>query len=419
MKIINSFFSSPLWRKRIVNSSYFILLINILIWPIVSYLTSPVFLIISNLFEYLLLFMFLMQVVFDICQEFFLKQYPSIIFLMLYIIFSAVVSALITKITFELIREVAKMVVCLSIFYTSLNTLISKKRITLLLYTTLLSISVMFLSTVAFNIDNMSNIVEAFTGGRYRLGNLENQANAYATFCVLACFSTLFIYYLSKKKYILFLNTIPTVMAFGTQSKKGIIMCILLMFLSIVLFVSTISSKKTRFIAYAIGVLFFFGGLTYLLFYTNTLVRLLSFGSYFDASTSARIEMFRFLLIDSSYTVFMGHGLNTFQSDFFRFSGIPGIFHSTIGDVLYSSGLMGFILWALFILKSLFKNKKENECFYFILVYFIFQILNDLTAQIWNMPILFIFLALFTILSHHNTFTTDNGNIISLHVRDR
>lgn len=379
----------------IKNIDFLLILINIFLWPVISYIPNSLTLLICNVAEYSCVFILLVKVIIKIKNNNIVPLDFSVIFLFLYIVYSFLITLFLGALKIGSIKELAHMSVCFSIFYFIIDISESKKKVAIILISIIISVFIMFLSSLVYNLHSINNIVEAFTGGRYRLGNIENQANGYANFCITSAVCCILFYCLFKKRLFLYISFIPSLICVGTQSKKGIIICFLLSALALYFIFNKIKNKTIRFSLFTIIFIFIIACIIVLALKTDIFIRLLSFGDSSDASSFERVYMIKFALQDSSYCFLVGHGVDTFQSGFFRYYGSSLVFHSTVGNAFYSCGFIGVFLWIAFLV-SIFKDlnlKKEMKLFVFLFI--LFQILNDLTAQIWNMPILFIPLGLF------------------------
>jgi hypothetical protein len=106
--------------------------------------------------------------------------------------------------------------------------------------------------------------------------------------------------------------------------------------------------------------------------------------------------MYRYLFRDFDVSFLAGKGTNSFKYFFYLNNGAELVFHSTIGDTLFSYGLIGFIMWSSFIISVFYRSKKNNKKIWiaFMIVIFGCQVLTDLTSIIWYLPFSFVFLSL-------------------------
>lgn len=387
--------------KLIKRIGFIFLLINIFLFPTFSYLTNTICLLICNFFEYSILFFVAYSVIYHLYKKDFLQSFARPFVLFLTFIGYSIISTLITAgFSFIVFKELLKMIVCGCFLYLTLDVVDSEKRVKYLLFVFIISVIIMFATTFIYNIHSLGNIIEAFTGGKYRFGTKENQSNGYAVYCILAIFAIILFFIKTRKWWIAPFTIIPVIFCFGTQSKKGIMLCFLLIIFLLYKFLEFyLKSKAIRLLTFFTIIIAIIIGTVVLSLKLDIFKRFLNLLYGNDASTSGRAEMFEFALIDSAKCLFLGHGLGTFSHDFYRFSGTTLTFHSSLGYTFYSSGLFGLLIWMIFILQLFKKNNRMSKYFGIVLLFEIFLPFNDLTMQIWSQQILFIFSGLFSYLS--------------------
>ncbi len=394
-KIINAL-SKDSTNKTIKTIGYVFLIINIHLLPTFSYLTNIVFLIICNFFEYSTLLFVGYSVLYHIIKRDLFQSIarPFIIFAV-FIVYSLITTLLTSGFSFSIFKELLKMITCASFLYVTLDYVDSKKKMNFLLYAFLHSIVIMFASTFYYNKDSLGNIKEAFTGGKYRFGEKENQSNGYAVYCVLCVFTLLLLFLRTKKIYFLISIIVPTVFCVGTQSKKGIILCFFLMIFAIYkLLDNYIKDTTVVLLVFLIVLVAIIAGTLIITARLNIFKRFINVLNGTDASTEGRADMFEFAFYDSAKCLFLGHGLGTFPANFYRYSGTTLTFHSSLGNTFYSSGLFGLIIWLFFIL-YLFKDNRSGSIYFSLIIFFeLFLPFNDLTMQIWSQQIIFVFTGL-------------------------
>ena len=398
--LLERFFNDEFY-KLIQKIGFAFLIINIVLFPTFSYLTNIFFLVICNFFEYSTLFFVAYSTIFHILRKDILNSIfrPFCIFAF-FILYSLLSTFLTAGFSFLIFKEIIKMITCGCFLYLTLDTVNTSKRVNFLLIAFFFSILIMFASTFIYNINSLENIKEAFVGGKYRFGTKENQSNGYAVYCVLCIFSLILCFIKTRKLYYIFLIIIPAVFCVGTQSKKGIILCFLLIIFSIYKLIEFLIKNKTfRLIVFFASIVLLLTGIVLLSIKLNIFKRFINVLNGTDASTSGRADMFKYAFFDSSKCLFLGHGLGTFSKDFYRYSGTMLTFHSSLGYTFYSSGLVGLTIWICFVVLLFRKNKPKGRYFGLILLFELFLPFNDLTMQIWSQEILFVFTGLFSYLS--------------------
>lgn len=360
--------------KRCFSALIFIFLsAYIFCWPVINYIPSLTTL--TNVFEYGFVALFFCGLPFYLTRIYRFRSIFIICFLfVIYILFVEFITLDFTKMTFnEWIIRIYPF-----LFLPSLVCVIdSRKKFITCLLIFLTSIYGMF--AYSFFITPFAKIVQAFTGGGYRLGDAENQPNAYGNFCVIAMIISIFLCLIFRKKTILTLSVLPAAMSFGSQSKKANLCVFLLLALIVYIFAVNIQKKSFRILFYGFlaSAVFIVG---FLLFKFNVLNRLLilllSVGS--DASRPA---MFQLAWKDSGAAFFFGHGSTYFRNFFFINSGLSYVFHSTLGDYFYSFGFLGLCLWLL-ILAFCFLPNKFSKHKSFVIVALICQIIFDAAGRV-------------------------------------
>lgn len=376
---------------------YVLLIINIFCWPTLSNRTYLLARIISNVAEYGLIFF---SFVYFLLNYKSFRYFPRYLFALLFFIFTLAITSIFTSvINFNFLITIAKYFNGFSLLVVSFIIEKNKKRKNIVYVSIILSFGCLVISSVYMVAPNFNLLKEAFTGGVYRLGNTEYQANGYASYCIFACIIFIDYYLRKKKKWILLLVLIPILICFGTQSKKGILVCFALATYAFYLFVGGFKTTKGK-VALASYCCAFIGILVFLTLKTNLLARLLNFN---NLSTTERTAMIIFSVNGIVSTPLFGNGINNFSHFFYLNYGYSIIMHSTIFDILFSGGLISLCLWISFIY-FLYKNSspvnKINRAFFIII-----QIILDLTAQIWFMPLNFIMLGFF--------FGDETGRVVS------
>lgn len=379
--------------KSILSNTVFIcLLINILLFPVVSHLSFGPVRIVTNIFEYGFCLLTIVLFVSKIATENF-KFIKSDIFLILLFIYSTFSFLLFSKKNIESFSLLIKVFVCLCFYLTARFEINNRARLKILLLTIIISIVLLFISSIVYNLKTPENLIQAFSGGRYRLGNLESQANGYASYCFYLSVVFVLIYGYTGKKVYLLLPVIPSIICIGTQSKKGMLICFAATAFSLFLLVRSIKNKTLKNILFVGVPCAIFAAIIIVTFKTNLVDR---FFQERDDSTITRLMMYRYLFRDFDVSFLAGKGTNSFKYFFYLNNGTELVFHSTIGDTLFSYGLIGFIMWSSFIISVFYRSKKNNKKIWiaFMIVIFGCQVLTDLTSIIWYLPFSFVFLSL-------------------------
>lgn len=389
--------------------SFYFLLSDILCWPILSYISFLPILVLCNIIEYstIGLAIFLFFLIFLRSKNNYVFK-PILIFVLM-TLYCVVVTLFLSKIDFDVIRFILKLINCISIYFLTFTFGYEKKKLTILAISFSFSVFLMFVSSIFYNLKTPGNLLQAFTGGRYRLGMLENQPNGYGLFCIYSMIMIIYLAYHYEIKWFYLLALIPFSISFGTQSKKTMAIGLIVISIALILFIKAMKNKKARIVCLiSIGVLTTVTGII-LVTRTNIFSRLFSFGDNSDGSTFERISMFSFAARDTRSYLIVGHGLNTFVLNFYRSYGTayanPLIFHSSIGDLFYSSGIIGVALWLYFLYTTIIPKSNVKKGFFALLItFFVIQIIIDFTSQTWYNPSSFFMLGFVSSIKLNESF---------------
>lgn len=369
------------------------LLGNITLWPVFSNMSYRLVLLLCNFFEYGLCLLTIICVGLSFSKKRDNIVRMEFIIFFLFFIHAVFVSLLFSPKTKETLSSLLRIFVCICVFISSYHCFINKKKLIIAIIASIISVAILYFSSIIYNLHSLSNLKEAFTGGTYRLGNLESQANGYALYCFYLSAIFIYLYFYKEKKWILLMTIVPFFICLGTQSKKGILICGVLVIFAVFILIYNVKNHIVRFTLYISIPFLLLSAAIIVITKTNILNR---FFLENDDSTQTRFMMFRFLFEQLDKTFLVGNGANTFNSYFYLNNGTDLIFHSTLGDSLFSYGAIGLFLYVcsyIVFYRQLFIFSRKKQWLLFIIIYLICQLLNDFTAISWYFPFSFVFIA--------------------------
>lgn len=282
----------------------------------------------------------------------------------------------------------------------------TKARKIALLLVVIGSIYLMFI--YSFLTTPFSNLIQAFSGGRYRLGNAENQANGYAVYCTACILSSIFLYSLTGKLRCLWLAVVPAFMCIGTQSLKGFLIVGLEMVFIVYLWFRQMRKMWTK-VLLGCSLFALLAFAIILAIRIGAFVRILNWAGG-SGSLSERINMYAFAALNSEKHLLFGHGLGAFPGDFESYYGNSIIFHSSSGDVFYSYGLFGLVFWCFFVYKVCISSHYKGVGVWLGILVFSISIIMDFSAQIWLTPISFLLFGAFLSIRNNSLFYSPASN---------
>ena len=256
------------------------------------------------------------------------------------------------------------------VFFILYNYLVNTDNDKILIYA--ITISSVLYSAYVIGYYGISGYFELLISGK-RAGMDITNVNTIGMISATGFSLCMYVAIFKKKYYLFFVSAVPLITAFGSGSRKALLVVVFSLLLLILLKYKQNKSMSTfikmiAWIIIAIVVLKFLLSLP--AFETlakrfDTFTNSLTGVGKVDHSTAIREDMIRYGFIEFKNHILLGHGINNSNIVTMKYLGVSTYLHNNFVELLFSVGIIGFTAYyAMFAylikkLYSLFKRKVE------------------------------------------------------------
>lgn len=250
------------------------------------------------------------------------------------------------------------------------NYLVNTNNDKLLIYA--ITISSVLYSVYVINYYGISGYYELLISGK-RAGSDITNVNTIGLISATGFSLCMYFAIFKKKYYLFFVSAVPLITAFGSGSRKALLVVVisLLMLILIKYKQNKSASSFIKMIVWIVAavivfrILFSLPAFETLVKRFDTFVNSLTGVGEVDHSTAIREDMIKYGLIEFKNHILLGHGINNSKIVTMKYFGMSTYLHNNYAELLYSVGIIGFLAYyAMFAylikkLYNLFKRKVE------------------------------------------------------------